>query len=44
MEETCSGFDSGDKEQFKGYLRRFRRDVRARYLTAKPNGDWPDAR
>jgi DNA-binding MarR family transcriptional regulator len=38
MEETCSDFDRGEKEQFKGYLRRFRRDVRARYLTGKANG------
>jgi DNA-binding MarR family transcriptional regulator len=42
MEEACSGFDGDEKQQFKGYLRRFRRDVRARYLTGKANGHSPN--
>ena len=41
MEGLSSGFSDSEKSQLKGYLRRFRRDLRERYLTEASLGE-PD--
>ena len=37
MEETCDIFDDQEKAQLKSYLRRYRRNIRERYLTGVPS-------